>query len=324
MHAIEITQHGGPDEMRWVERPTPEPGPGQVRVRVEAAGVNFIDVYHRTGQYKVPLPYVMGQEGAGVVEAAGPGITDPPVGARVAWTGIAGSYATHVIVPALRAVLLPPAIEARTAAAVMLQGLTAHYLSHSTYALKPGDTCLVYAAAGGVGLLLTQMARLRGARVIGAVSTEEKARLAREAGADAVVLYSREDVRTALPRLTNGAGVQVVYDSVGRDTFEKSLDCLAPRGMLVLFGQSSGAVPPFDPQQLAAKGSLFLTRPRIDHYTATREELLARTGEIFGWIAEGRLQVRVGATLPFTQAAEAHRQLEGRQTVGKVLLVPPH
>jgi NADPH2:quinone reductase len=227
-----------------------------------------------------------------------------------------------VIVPAERAIALPPAIESRTAAAVLLQGLTAHYLAHSTYALKAGDTCLVHAAAGGVGLLLTQMARLRGARVIGAVSTEEKARRAREAGADAVVLYTREDVRAAVPRLTGGAGVQVVYDSVGKDTFERSLDCLAPRGLLVLYGQSSGAVPPFDPQRLSAKGSLFLTRPRVDHYTASRAELLSRAGEIFGWIAEGRLRVHIGATLPLPQAPEAHRQLEGRQTVGKVLLVP--
>jgi NADPH2:quinone reductase len=252
MHAIEIAQCGGPDQMRWVERPTPEPRPREVRVRVEAAGVNFIDVYHRTGQYEVPLPYGMGIEGAGVVEAAGAEAEPLRVGTRVAWTGIAGSYATHVIVPAERAIALPPAIESRTAAAVLLQGLTAHYLAHSTYALKAGDTCLVHAAAGGVGLLLTQMARLRGARVIGAVSTEEKARLAREAGADAVVLYTREDVRAAVPRLTGGAGVQVVYDSVGKDTFEKSLDCLAPRGLLVLYGQSSGAVPPFDPQRLSA------------------------------------------------------------------------
>jgi NADPH2:quinone reductase len=322
MHVLEISRYGGPDEMKYVERPTPEPGARQVRVRVEAAGVNFIDVYHRTGQYKVPLPYVLGLEGAGVVEAAGGEATDLSVGTRVAWAGIPGSYATHVLVPADRAVVVPAGIETKTAAAVLLQGLTAHYLSHSTYPLKSGDTCLVYAAAGGVGLLLTQMARRRGARVIGVVSTEAKAALAREAGADEVVIYTREDVRAAVPRITGGAGVQVVYDSVGKDTFEKSLDCLAARGLLALYGQSSGAVPPFDPQVLSAKGSLFLTRPRLDHYTASRSELLARSDEIFGWIAQGQLEVRVGAALPLAQAAEAHRQLEGRQTVGKVLLVP--
>jgi NADPH2:quinone reductase len=320
MRAIRISQHGGPEVLRLEELPTPTPGPGQLLVRLEAAGVNFIDVYQRTGQYKVPLPYVMGLEGAGVVEAAGSAGEFAP-GARVAWTGVPGSYATHALVPADRAVPLPQGVDAQAGAAAMLQGITAHYLSHSTYPLQAGHTCLVHAAAGGVGLLLTQMAKRRGARVLATVSTDEKARLAREAGADEVILYTREDVAQAVRRLTGGAGVQVVYDSVGKDTFEKSLDCLVPRGMLVLFGQSSGAVPPFDPQALSAKGSLFLTRPTAAHYTATRAELISRTTDIFGAIAAGTLKLRIGATFPLAETAEAHRQLEARKTTGKVLLL---
>ncbi len=320
MQAIRISQHGGPEVLRLEELPTPTPGPGQLLVRLEAAGVNFIDVYQRAGQYKVPLPYGMGIEGAGVVEAAGDG-SEFATGARVAWTGVPGSYATHALVPADRAVSLPPGVDARAGAAAMLQGITAHYLSHSTYPLVAGNTCVVHAAAGGVGLLLTQMAKRRGARVLATVSTEEKARLAREAGADEVILYTREDVAQAVRRLTGGAGVQVVYDSVGKDTFEKSLDCLAPRGMLALYGQSSGPVPPFDPQVLNTKGSLFLTRPTVVHYTATRAELLSRTAEIFGAIAAGALKLRIGATFPLAETAEAHRQLEARKTTGKVLLI---
>jgi len=322
MRAIRITEHGGPEVLRFEELPTPSPGPGQILVRLEAAGVNFIDVYQRSGHYKVPLPYGMGLEGAGLVEAVGSGVTEFATGMRVAWMNVAGSYASHALVPAERAVPLPPDVDARTGAAAMLQGVTAHYLSHSTYAVEAGDTCLVYAAAGGVGLLLTQMAKLRGARVLATVSTDEKAKLAREAGADEVIVSSRDDITTAVRRLTNGAGVQVVYDSVGKDTFEKSLDSLAPRGLFALYGQSSGAVAPFDPQVLSAKGSLFLTRPTAAHYTATRDELLSRTREIFGLIETGALRLRIGATFPLSQAAEAHRQLQARKTTGKVLLLP--
>ncbi len=322
MRAIRITEHGGPEVLRFEELPTPSPGPGQILVRLEAAGVNFIDVYQRSGQYKVPLPYVVGLEGAGLVEDVGTDVTDVATGMRVAWMSVPGSYATHALVPAERAVPLPPDVDARTGAAAMLQGVTAHYLSHSTYAVEAGDTCLVYAAAGGVGLILTQMAKLRGGRVLATVSTDEKAKLAREAGADEVIVSSRDDIATAVRRLTYGVGVQVVYDSVGKDTFEASLASLAPRGLLVLYGQSSGAVAPFDPQILSAKGSLFLTRPTTAHYTATRAELLSRTREVFGLLETGALRLRIGATFPLSQAAEAHRQLQARKTTGKVLLLP--
>jgi NADPH2:quinone reductase len=322
MRAHQITQYGGPDALRLQELPTPIPGPGQILVRLEAAGVNFIDVYQRSGQYKVPLPYVMGLEGAGVVEAVGPGVAQFSVGARVAWTNVPGSYATHALVPAEKAVPLPNGVDSRAGAAAMLQGLTAHYLSHSTYPLERGESCLVHAGAGGVGLLLTQMAKLRGARVFTTVSTEEKAQLSREAGADEAILYTREDFAQSVRRFTGGTGVHVVYDSVGKDTFEKSLDSLAVRGTQVLFGQSSGAVPPFDLQVLNAKGSLYVTRPSLGHYIATRDELLARTNDVFGWIAAGKLKVRIGATFPLADAAEAHRQLEARKTTGKVLLIP--
>ena len=322
MKAIRITEVGGPEVMRLEELPTPAPQPGQVLVRVEAAGVNYIDTYQRSGQYKVPLPYTMGLEGAGVIEGAGAGVSGFNKGARVAWTNVPGSYATHAIVPADKAVPLPDGITAQQGAAAMLQGMTAHYLARSTHPLKRGDTCLVHAGAGGVGLLLTQMAKRAGARVCTTVSTDEKARLSKEAGADEVVRYTSEDFREAARRLTAGAGVQVVYDSVGRDTFEKSLDSLAPRGMLVLYGQSSGAVPPFDAQVLSAKGSLFLTRPTLGHYTATREELLARANEVFSWIVDGSLKIRIGATFPLAEAARAHTELQARRTTGKVLLLP--
>jgi NADPH2:quinone reductase len=321
MKAIRVARHGGPEAMRLEELPDPSPAAGEVLVRVEAAGVNFIDVYQRSGQYKVPLPYGMGLEGAGVVAAVGAGVSEPAAGVRVAWTNVPGSYATHAVVPAARVVPLPAGIDGRSGAAAMLQGLTAHYLSHATFPLKAGDTCLVHAGAGGVGLLLTQLARLRGARVLATVSTEEKAALAREAGADAAILYTREPFAPAVRRLTNGAGVQVVYDSVGRDTFDASLDCLAPRGMLVLFGQSSGAVPPVDLQVLNAKGSLFVTRPTLAHYVSSRDDLLSRARDVFTWIASGQLRLRIGATFPLAEAAEAHRALEGRRTTGKVLLV---
>jgi NADPH:quinone reductase len=322
MKAIRITETGGPEVMRLEDLPTPEPQAGQLLVRVEAAGVNYVDTYQRSGQYKVPLPYVMGLEGAGVVEAAGPGVTGIEKDARVAWTNIPGSYATHALVPADKAVPLPDAVSSQQGAAAMLQGMTAHYLVHSTFPLRRGDACVVHAGAGGVGLLLTQMARRIGARVFTTVSTDEKARLSKEAGADEVILYTKEDFKDAVRRLTDGKGVRVVYDSVGRDTFEKSLDCLSPRGMLVLFGQSSGAVPPFDAQMLSAKGSLFMTRPTLAHYTATRDELLTRAKDVFAWIADGSLKLRIGATFPLADAARAHEDLQARRTTGKVLLLP--
>jgi NADPH2:quinone reductase len=327
MHAIQITEHGGPEVMKWTELATPSPAKGEVLVRVEAAGVNFIDVYFRKGAYKMPLPAILGVEGAGVVEATGPEVTLVKSGDRVAWSdragstpGMSGSYATHVVVPAARLVPIPSDLDARSAAATMLQGMTAHYLARSTFPLRAGHTCLVHAAAGGVGLLLCQMAKLAGARVIGTVSTEQKAKLAEQAGADEVILYTTHDFESEARRLTSGRGVDVVYDSVGATTFDKSLASLAPRGMLVLYGQSSGPVAPLDPQLLNAKGSLFLTRPNLAHYVSTRDELLARSGEVFGWLQSGKLKLRVGATFRLRDAAEAHRALEGRATTGKVLL----
>jgi NADPH2:quinone reductase len=322
MKAIRIHAFGGPEAMRLEEIPTPVPGPGQVLVRVEAAGVNFIDTYQRSGAYTVPLPYTMGMEGAGVVEDVGPDAPTPAKGDRVAWTNVPGSYATHVLVPADRTVPVPPGVSAPQAAAAMLQGMTAHYLARSTYPLMSGDACLVHAAAGGVGLLLTQMARMAGAQVFGTVSTVEKARLAEENGTEVVIRYTEEDFVAVTRRVTNGKGLQVVYDSVGKDTFDRSLQCLAPRGMMVLFGQSSGAVAPMDPQVLAAHGSLFLTRPTLAHYVATREALLARAADVFAWIADGSLKLRIGATFALGEAARAHQELQGRRTTGKVLLIP--
>jgi NADPH2:quinone reductase len=322
MRAIRIHEFGGPEAMRLDEVATPKPGDGQALVRIEAAGVNFIDVYQRTGLYKNPLPYGLGLEGAGVVEAVGGGVTSVRAGDRVAWTGVPGSYATHNVVPADKLVTLPPGVDARAGAAAMLQGMTAHYLAHSTYPLKRGDTCLVHAAAGGVGLLLCQMAKRAGARVIGTVSTEEKAKLARDAGADDIIFYTRQDLVEEVKRLTGGKKLQVVYDSVGKDTFEKGLDCLALRGYMVLYGASSGPVAPLDPQALNAKGSIFLTRPSLFHYTATRDELVKRAGDVLGWIQKGELKLRIGATFSLAEAAKAHRDLEGRKTTGKVLLIP--
>jgi len=322
MKAIRIDGFGGPEVLRIADVPDPSPGPGQIAVRVEAAGLNFIDVYHRTGLYPNPLPFVPGMEGAGVVAEVGPGVAAWREGDRVAWTGILGSYAGRVLLPADRAVAVPLGMSTDTAAALMLQGLTAHYLCTSTYPLKKGDTCLVHAAAGGVGLLLVQMAKRRGARVIGTVGTEAKAALAREAGADEVVLYTREDFLEAVKRLTGGRGVDVVYDSVGKATAEKSLDCLVPRGMMVFFGNASGPVPPIDPLVLSRKGSLFLTRPNLVHYIADRASLEARAADVLGDAAGGRLRVRIDRTYPLAEAAEAHRALEGRQTAGKVLLIP--
>jgi NADPH2:quinone reductase len=320
--AIRVHATGGPTQLRLEEVPVPLPGPGQVLIRVEAAGVNFIDVYHREGLYRLPLPFTPGREAAGVVERVGDGVTTCHPGDRVGAESLTGGYAEYALVSADRAVPIPDGIDPRTAAAVLLQGLTAHYLAFSTYPLRPGDTCLVHAAAGGVGLLLCQIARRIGARVIGTVGSEEKARLAREAGAHDVIIYTRDDFQAETSRLTGGAGVEVVYDSVGRTTFLKSLDCLVPRGMMVLYGQSSGPVDPVDPQLLNQKGSLFLTRPTIAHYLRTREELLRRSQELFGWIADGSLVVRIGREFPLAAAAEAHAELEGRRTTGKVLLIP--
>ena len=320
MKAIRVHTPGGPEALRYEEIERAAPGPSQVLVKIEAAGVNFIDIYQRTGHYKVPLPVTLGQEAAGTVSAVGPGVAEPKVGERVAYASLLGAYAEYAVVPADRVVVLPDGVSTKQGAAVMLQGMTAHYLATSTYALKPGDACLAHAAAGGVGLLLCQIAKLRGARVLGTVSTREKAALARGAGADEVILYTGQDFETEVRRLTNGAGLQVIYDSVGKTTFEKGLGCLAPRGMMVLYGQSSGPVGPFDPQVLSQKGSLFLTRPTLAHYIATRAELLARAGELLGWSKSGKLTVRIERELPLAQAAEAHRLLEGRKTTGKVLL----
>jgi NADPH2:quinone reductase len=322
MKAIRVHAPGGPEALRYDDVEQPVPGPGQVLVKIEAAGVNFIDVYQRNGHYKVPVPFTLGQEAAGTVAAAGPGVADPKVGDHVAYTTVLGAYAEYAVVPADRVVTLPDGVSAKQGAAAMLQGLTAHYLATTTYALKPGDACLVHAAAGGTGLLLCQIAKIRGARVLGTVSTREKAALARGAGADEVILYTEQDFEAEVKRLTNGAGLQVIYDSVGKTTFEKGLNCLARRGMMVLFGQSSGPVGPFDPQVLNQKGSLFLTRPTIVHYIATRAELLARAGDVLGWIKNGKLKVRIDRELPLAQAAEAHRLLEARKTTGKVLLIP--
>ncbi len=322
MKAIRVRRTGGPEVLRLEDLPTPEPGPGQLLVRVEAAGVNFVDVYHRTGLYQVQLPFTPGREAAGTVERVGEGVTTARPGDRVVSESAAGAYAEYAIVPAERAVPVPDGMEARVAAAAMLQGLTAHYLAYSTYPLRPGDTCLVHAAAGGVGLLLCQIASRIGARVIGTAGSEEKARLAREAGASEVILYDETDFLEETRRLTGGAGVQVVYDSVGRTTFLKGLDCLVRRGTMVLYGQSSGPVEPFDPQLLQQKGSLFLTRPTLAHYVASRSELLRRAGEVMAWVGEGSLRVRIGRRFPLAAAAEAHAELEGRRTTGKVVLLP--
>ena len=322
MKAIRVHHHGGADVLRYEDIPTPRPGPGQVLVRVEAAGLNFIDVYERTGLYQVELPRTLGVEAAGTVTEVGPNVTDFAPGDRVAYTLVPGAYAEYAVVPADRVVRVPSGVTTKQAAAAILQGMTAHYLASSTHQLRPGETCLVQAAAGGLGLLLCQVAKLRGARVIGTVSTEAKAELARAAGADEVILYTQQDFELEVKRLTGGAGVQVVYDSVGKTTFLKGLNCLARLGIMVLCGQSSGPVEPIDPQVLHRKGSLFLTRPSLGHYIATRDELVARANEVFGWIADGRLAVRIDREYPLSEAAAAQRALEGRQTTGKVLLVP--
>jgi len=322
MKAIQVKQPGGPEALELVDIPVPQPKPDQAVVKIAAAGVNFIDTYQREGRYKVPLPFVAGQEGAGVVTAVGSETTSVKPGDRVAWAGIQGSYAEYIAAPANRMVALPAGVSDREAAAVMLQGMTAHYLAYSTFPLKRGQTALVHAAAGGVGLLLVQIAHNIGARVIGTVSTAEKAKLAREAGADDIIFYTQDDFESETRRLTGGKGVDVVYDSVGKTTFEKGLNVLRPRGMMVLFGGSSGAVPPFDPIALSAKGSLFLTRPTLGHYTATREELEARASDLFAMLAGKKLKLRFEHIYPLADAQQAHRDLESRKTTGKLLLVP--
>jgi NADPH2:quinone reductase len=324
MKAIWVREPGGPEEMELVDIPTPEPGPRQALVRIAASGVNFIDVYFRTGLYKADVPISLGSEGAGTVESTGPDVTEVAPGDRVAYAMARGSYAEYAVVPSAQLVRIPDAIDFPTAAAAMVQGMTAHYLTHSTFLLKSGDTCLVHAAAGGAGGLIVQMAKMLGARVFGTVSTEAKAQVARDSGVDEAILYTQQDFEAEVKRLTQGTpsgpGVHVVYDSVGKTTFYKSLNCLRPRGLLVLFGQSSGPVAPFDPNILNGKGSLYLTRPSLAHYLLTREELLWRAGEVLNWIAAGDLKVRVDRTYPLAEAAAAHRALEGRQTSGKLLL----
>lgn len=322
MKAVRIHKPGGPEALTYEDVPEPTPKAGEAIVKVEAAGVNYIDIYQRSGQYKLEPPITLGLEAGGTVTAVGPGVTEVKVGDKVAYTGVPGAYAQHAVVPAQRLVVLPQGVSTRQGAAAMLQGMTAHYLACSTHPLKSGDTALVHAAAGGVGLLLCQIARMRGARVVGTVSTDEKAKLAREAGAEQIILYTKQDFEVEVRRITGGKGLQVVYDSVGKTTFDKGFNCLAPRGMMVLYGQSSGPIGAFDPQILNQRGSLFLTRPSLGHYTATREELLQRAGEVLGWIRDGKLRLRTEFEFPLKDAAEAHRALEGRKTTGKVLLIP--
>ncbi len=322
MKAIRISQYGGAEVLSFEDIDVADPGEGQVRITIEAAGVNFIDTYHRTGLYPLNLPLTLGLEGAGIVNAVGAGVSDLTEGDRVAWKSVEGSYAEQVVADAAEVVKIPSDVATKTAAAVMLQGLTAHYLVNSTYPVREGDTCLIHAAAGGVGLLLVQMAKMRGARVIGTTSTEEKAALARGAGADDIVLYTERDFETEVLSLTDGQGVEVVYDSVAKATYEKSINCLKPRGYMVFFGNASGPVPPIDPLLLSQKGSIYLTRPTLNSYTQTREEYLQRTREVMGWIQDGELDVRIGEEHPLENTAEAHNRLEGRQTTGKVLLIP--
>jgi NADPH:quinone reductase len=322
MKAIQVKQVGGPEVMELVELPVPEPKANEAVVKLAASGVNFIDIYHREGRYKVALPFTPGQEGAGVVTATGADVKSVKVGDRVAWSHLLGAYAEYGAIAADRLVPIPAGVSDQQAAAAMLQGMTAHYLVYDTFPLKRGQTALVHAAAGGVGLLLVQMAHHIGARVIGTVSTDEKAQLARNAGADDIILYTQTDFEAETKRLTGGKGIDVVYDSVGKTTFEKGLNLLRPRGMMVLFGGSSGAVAPFDPIILTQKGSLFLTRPSLTNYIATREELMARSSAVLGMIAAGKLKLRVEHMYPLAQAQRAHQELEGRKTTGKLLLIP--
>jgi NADPH2:quinone reductase len=322
MKAIRVHTPGGPEVMKLEDVSEPQPKAGEAIVKVDAAGLNYIDVYQRSGLYKLDLPLTLGLEAGGTVTAVGSGVSEVKVGDKVAYTGVPGAYAQYAAVPAARLVVLPQGVSTKQGAAIMLQGMTAHYLASSTYPLKSGDTCLVHAAAGGVGLILCQIARLRGAKVIGTVSTEEKAKLAREAGANETIIYTKQDFAAEVKRITGGKGLQVVYDSVGKDTWEGSLNCCAPRGMVALYGQSSGPIGQIDPQILNTKGSLFLTRPSLNAYIATREELQQRAGELFGWLRDGRLKLRMEFEFPLKDAAEAHRALESRKTTGKVLLIP--
>jgi NADPH2:quinone reductase len=322
MRAILVHELGGPEKLRLVEVPSPTPGPHQALVKIAAVGVNFIDIYFRTGLYKADIPVSLGMEAAGTVEALGSDVNEVAVGDRVTYAMCRGSYAEYAVVPSRQLVKIPQGLDFESAAAAMLQGMTAHYLTHSTFPLKQGDTALIHAAAGGVGLLLVQMAKMRGARVFGTTSTETKAALTRQAGADEVVLYNQQDFEAEVKRLTSGCGVDVVYDSVGVDTFTKSLNSLRPRGMMVSFGNASGAVPPTEPLILSQKGSLFLTRPTLANYCANREELLWRAGDVLGWVSSGRLKIRVDRTYKLSEAAQAHRDLASRATSGKLLLLP--
>ena len=322
MKSIQVAEVGGPEVLTLVDAPVPNPKANEALVQIEAAGVNFIDVYFREGRYPAPLPFINGQEAAGLVVAVGPDVTTLRLGDRVAYSSTLGSYAEYAAVPADRLVKIPDELDFNQAAAAMLQGMTAHYLSHSTYPIKTDDTVLIHAAAGGVGLLLVQMAKKLGARIIATAGSKEKAQLARDAGADEVIVYSEEDFETETRRLTEGQGVHVVYDGVGKDTFEKDLNVLRPRGYLVLFGGASGAVPPFDLQELTKHGSLFVTRPSLQHYVATREELEQRANDVLQMILRGDLKLRIHKTYPLAEAETAHRDLEGRKTTGKLLLIP--
>jgi len=322
MKVVRVHETGGPDKMVYEDSPAPSRNPDRAIVKIHAIGLNFIDVYFRMGLYKSPLPFIPGMEAAGVVDSVGKNVTSVKCGDRVAYAGSIGAYAEYASIDPTQLVSLPAGIDMKTAAAVMLQGITAHYLTHSTYPLRKGETVLLHAAAGGVGLLLIQLAKKIGVTVIGTVSTEEKSSIAKSAGADHIILYTQADFEQEVQKITAGKGVDAVYDSVGQETFDKSLNCLRPRGMMVLFGQSSGPVPPLNPSVLNAKGSLYITRPGISHYTATREELLWRAGDIFSWISDGSLKARVDRVYSLKEAAEAHRALETRQTAGKVLLQP--
>ncbi len=322
MKAIQVKRCGSPEALEVVDLPQPAPGSKQALVKIEASGINFIDVYHRTGHYKIDLPFTPGMEAAGVVEAVGPDVTEVAVGDRVAYAMVRGSYAEYAVVPSWQLVKVPDGVSLEVAAGAMLQGMTAHYLTHSIFPLKAGHTALLHAAAGGAGLLIAQMGRMLGARVIGTVSTDAKAALAREAGVSDAILYTRQDFESEVKRLTDNRGVDVVYDSVGQTTFLKGLNCLRPRGMMALFGQSSGPVDPIDPGLLAGKGSLFLTRPTLFNYAATRDELLWRAGDVLNWIQSGALKIHIEKTYKLAQAPQAHRDLEGRKTSGKILLLP--
>ena len=322
MKAVRVHEHGGPEVLRYEDVPDPIPEPNQAIVKVYVAGINFIDIYFRTGLYKTDLPFTDGQEAAGVVSAVGSEVSSIAVGDRVAYCGVLGGYAEYSAVPANRLVKIPDGVDAPTAAALMVQGMTVHYLTHSTFPLQPGHTALVHAAAGGVGLVLVQVAKMRGARVIGTCSTEEKAALVREAGADEVILYTEQDFQAEVQRLTDGVGVDVVYDSVGKATWEGSMNSLKPRGMMVFFGNASGPVPAIEPLKLTQKGSLFMTRPSLVNHVATREDLEQRSSDLFGWVADGKLKVRIGETFPLADAAKAQEKLAGRLTTGKLLLAP--